>query len=246
MTSLCWESALASRRVSASAPSKSLATQHRVVVVDEPQRPLERLVQHPGSRGDVAVGPQRAVLADDRLQDAQHLAAAAVRPQRLEPTVVEHHRADAVARAEDAPGGERRGLGRRHRLQRQPRSEEHREALVHHHERRPVLLLVVDARVRLAGAGGDAPVDRAHVVPRQIGAHLLEIEAAPAHARGVPAGQQAPDRLARSEADAPRAVLQARERVEARVDPRDLDVRRGQWGRARAHRGAPASPGFSR
>ncbi len=82
---------------------------------------------------------------------------------------------------EDAPGGERGDLGGGGGLHGADRAEEHRLPLVDENERRAVALLLRDPHVRGAGAGGDLPVDRAHVVAGEVGAELDELEAPAPH-----------------------------------------------------------------
>ena len=72
-------------------PVEVARDENRVVVAGDARRPLQRLVQHPRSRSRAARGAQRLVLRDDRLQDPQQLAAAALRAVRDQARVVEDH-----------------------------------------------------------------------------------------------------------------------------------------------------------
>jgi hypothetical protein len=110
-----------------------------------------------------------------------------MRPNFFHIRVVEHHAADAVARAENAPRTESSGLGCRHRLHLQLAAEEHVGALVDDDKRRALLLLVIDPTTGLAGTGRHPPVYRADIVAGQIVAHFLERQAPAAHARREPA-----------------------------------------------------------
>ena len=130
------------------------------------------------------VGAERPVHRRDRAQDRMHAArgcaAAAMRSTRV---VVEDDRPDPIAGAERHPGAERRELGRDDRLHRAHRAEEHRHALIDDEDRRAVALLGVGAHLRLAGAERHLPVDGPDVVAREVGADLVEVEAAAAEAR---------------------------------------------------------------
>ena len=154
--------------------------------------------------------------------------------------------------AEDAPGGERGGLGGGDRLHVEDGAEEHRLALVDEDQRRAVALLAGDADVRGAGAGGDLPVDGADVVAGEVGADLLELEAAAADARRR-GGRRARCRPAggagsRSRARAPRARRGARGRrgCAGRGGHRRLRRRRRASGgrRARRRRRGPGAGGL--
>jgi hypothetical protein len=168
----------------------------------------------------VTISAACARAAGDERQQAQHRAAAAPGGHGVEAGVGEHQAAHPIAGGEDAPGGQRGGLGGGDRLHVEPRAEEHRLPLVDQDQRRPVALLARHAHVRRAGAGGDLPVDGADVVAGQVGADLLELEAAAAQPRGAAAGQRASDRLPRQEVEAARLRLERGQPVEPDPDAR--------------------------
>jgi hypothetical protein len=146
--------------------------------------------------------------------------------------IVEHDGANAVARAEDAPGRDRGGLRRRHRLHRIAAAEEHRLALIDEQQRRAVALLVEHAHVRPAQPRRDLPVDRAHVVAATVVPDLLEVQSAAAHARRETAGQEAVHRLTRQERQ-PAAAEFERDQV--------IEVDMGSWRTGVRHDGPHAA-----
>ena len=127
-------------------------------------------------------------------------------------------RADAVADAKDTPRADRRRLCRGDRFHRKPAAEEHRQPLIHDKERLPVALLVEHADMRLLQPRRHLPVDRADVVAGTIVPDLLEIQAAAAHARGEPPGQQAVNRLPRQERYLASSVFEPDQILEIDID----------------------------
>ena len=216
--------------MASSAPSKSETTRTSQSWVTIRAASVERGVEAAGGVGDDGgLGGEGEVAVGDEVEQAQHRGARAAGGDGGGSGVGEDEAADAVALAEDAPGGERGDLGGGDRLHVEDGAEEHRLALVDEDERRAVAFLAGDADVRRAGAGGDLPVDGADVVAGQVGAELLELEAAAAQAAGAAAGEGAADRLARQEVEAARPRLEPGEVAEVGVDAR-VRARHGSGG----------------
>ena len=211
------------RKLASSAPSKSLTTRTSqswlTMRAAWSSARLRRAAASGTAGASAASAPLRSATRSRRRRTASRLRRAGTGSSA---GVGEDEAADAVALAEDAPGGEGGGLGGGDRLHVEAGAEEHRLPLVDEEERRAVALLAGDAHVRRAGAGGDLPVDGAHVVAGEVGAELLELEAAAAQAAGAAAGEGAADRLARQEVEAAGAGLEAGE-----VGERDVDARVG-------------------
>ncbi len=125
-----------------------------------------------------AVAGQGVVEAGDLGQQGQHGLAAAPRADFPVAGIVEDETADPVAAVEGAPGQQARQLARQYRFETVAGAEEHAAALVDHHQHGAFPLLAKQLGVRIAGARGDAPVDRADIVTGLVGADLLEIDAA--------------------------------------------------------------------
>ena len=133
--------------------------------------------------------------------------------------VVEYDAADSVANGEDTKGGKRGRLRRCHRFHVEARAEEHGHALVDQEQGGPVALLGVDADMRLALAGGHLPVDRTHVVARQVAANFFEVEATPTHPRGVASVEHTLRRLARQKGQGARLALEPAQMRQSRINP---------------------------
>ena len=86
------------------------------------------------------------------------------RPQLVVLALGEHQPAQPVAVRHGAPGDQRGHLGGAHPFELAARREQHRPPQVEPHEYGAIALLAKHFRVRLAGARGHAPVDRAQVV----------------------------------------------------------------------------------
>ena len=135
------------RRVVSSAPSKSLTTRTSQSWVTMPAAWESARLRSAGAPSTTGAVAERAALR------------AATRPSRRStargcgwrgPRRPRCRRAPCRRRGRrrrDAPGGERRDLGRRHRLHVEPGAEEHRLALVDEDQRRAVALLARDADV---------------------------------------------------------------------------------------------------
>ena len=118
------------------------------VVGDDPRRPGEGFVEPGGRVGDARrLRGEGEVAVGDEVEEPQHGAALPPGGDGVEARVGEDEAADAVALAEDAPGGQRGGLGGGDRLHVEDGAEEHRQALVDEEERRAVALLAGDADV---------------------------------------------------------------------------------------------------
>ena len=196
------------------------------VVGDDARGLRQRAVeQRRGFGHDRRAGGERGVAVGDDGEQAEDGGAAAAGGDRGEAGVGEDEAADAVARP--------RGCARRRARRSRRRStdfmlrhgaEEHRLALVDEDQRRAVALLAGDADVRAAGAGGDLPVDGADVVAGEVGADLLELEAAAADPaarrpeRALPTGWRGRKSKPRARASSP--ARWARSDVDARVGRR--------------------------
>jgi hypothetical protein len=143
-------------------------------------RPFQHTVEHCRVRLAPRVDAQRVVFLHHRFEDAQHLLLAAVWWNLDHICIIEHKRADAVSSLQHAPRRQRRHFCRDHRLHRPATAEKHTLALIDDEQHGPVALFGVDADMRLAGTGGDAPVHIADVVAGQVTADLLEVQSASA------------------------------------------------------------------
>ena len=138
------------RSVASSAPSKSQTTRtsQSWVTMLRRLRAAPRLRSAGASGDDRRAGGERGVAVGDEVEQAQDGGAAAAGGDLGEAGVGEDQAADAVAGAEDAPGGERGDLGGGDGLHGEDGAEEHRLALVDEDQRRAVALLAGDADVR--------------------------------------------------------------------------------------------------
>ncbi|MNT32902.1 hypothetical protein D3C72_1688060 [compost metagenome] len=130
--------------------------------------------------GDLAVGApgaQSMVGAHHRREERLDPGPAAQRPNMLHLTIAEDHATDAVTGVERHPGGQRRQLRRRDRLEAAPGAEIHGHALVHQQQRRPVALLGEGAHKGLAVAQRGAPVEVAQIVTGNVAAQFIEAQA---------------------------------------------------------------------
>ena len=128
---------------------------------------------------------------------------ALARRRRLRLAVAERDDAQPVAASRgDAAERERDPLGDV-RLAPVGSAELHRRRRVEDEPGHEHALRQMDANVRLAGTGGDVPVDAPDVVAGRVRPHLCELRADPHHRRAVVAGQQAVD--AAADADVERA-----------------------------------------
>jgi cysteine sulfinate desulfinase/cysteine desulfurase-like protein len=127
---------------------------------------------------------------EQRLQQPQHLAAAAAgRDHGLDAIAVEH-RADRVAVARQH-ACQHRDEAREHLvLAGLARAEVHRRAEVEQEPADHLAILVVVAHVQRLQPRGHVPVDAAHVVVRLVLAHVGEVESRAAEQRAIAAVQQ--------------------------------------------------------
>ena len=139
--------------------------------------------------------------------------------ERLRVPVAEGDDAEPVAAAaRDVADRERDALGHVG-LAAVGRAEGHRRRRVEHEPGDEHALGELDADVRLAGAGGDVPLDLAHVVPGDVGAHLRELGALPEDRRAVVACEHALDPPADADVERPQEQLGHRPRA-GRIGPR--------------------------
>lgn len=150
------------------------------------------------AQGDVEVvalglglGVQRLVDPRQAVEQLQQALLAAPWLDFIVLVVAEHQAADAVVVAQRGPADQGGGLGGKYRLEHQPGAEEQASALFDQNEDRPLALFVEQLGVGFLGAGGDSPVDVAHIVAGLVNAHLVEVHAAPAQARVMQAHQRA-------------------------------------------------------
>ena len=117
--------------------------------------------------------------AREHLADhAQRVLAALARRDVEVGAAVEQQQADLVAVLDRAHREQRRQLDRGLELAAPARAEVLRRADVDQQHHRQLALLDEPLDVRLAGARGDVPVDRADVVAGHVRAHLVELHAA--------------------------------------------------------------------
>ena len=102
---------------------------------------------------------------------------------------VKKHQADFVVAADGGKREQRAQFGGGLALGALARAEVLRGGDVGHQHERELAFLDVAFDERRAGAGGDVPIDRAHVVARHIGADLVELDAGTAKYRHVLAGE---------------------------------------------------------
>ena len=157
----------------------------RAMRVRAAERVAERGRPDPAGRGLrlVAQGGEQPDEADASLADRAACAGSCV---------AEGERAEAVAAAGgEVADGDRHALGDV-RLAAVGGAEAHRRGGVEHEPGDEHALGEVDAHVRLAGAGGDVPVDPADVVARDVRADQRELGAVAEERRAVVAGEHAP------------------------------------------------------
>ena len=153
----------------------------------------------PGEVGAAALWLARQQVA----HDAQRVVAAAARGHVAFDAVGEDHAADAVVVGDSREGQHRRQLGGVVALAQVARAEILRARDVDQQQQREVALLDELLHVRRAHAGGDVPVDRAHLVAGRVLAHLGELHAAALEDRVVrPADPRLEDHP-RADLDAP-------------------------------------------
>ena len=99
------------------------------------------------------------VLFDNRLEQRVGRPAASPGDEFYVGVIVEHDAADPIARVEDTKRRNGGSLGRGHRFHVELRAEEHRHALVHNQQRRPISLFGKDAHMGATGARRRLPVD---------------------------------------------------------------------------------------
>ena len=102
--------------------------------------------------------------------------------------------ADTIAVLHAAPGQQRRGPGREHRLETPARAEKHRARQIQPQQHRPLALFAVNLGVGAPAARGNAPVDSANIVAGLVLPHLVELHPASAEYALVVPGEQIVDR----------------------------------------------------
>ena len=154
-----------------------------------PAQPHQRLVQGIGSRQCITGGG--VLLPGGMLGNlAQHVQQgcfAALGAQFDMRCFGEQQSAEPVALAHGTPPQQGRRLGSAHRLECALGGKKHGVAQVNPEQHGAFAFFAKQLGMRATGTRGDAPIEYAHIVALHVGAHLIELHAAPLERRTVTA-----------------------------------------------------------